>query len=166
MLFRSPRVSAQQSEIKGKSVWLVHPWALRAPPADMPKETVVIGVYLREHHDAWPWPHARWEWVDAAMANVTTRRWWTDTASLAAALSDAASVRSSDDPHITRWLKPLAHLDAAPSLFPPVAQRCKSPSRNPFFAFVWCVLLQQFQRSYQSVSPSSICKFLALEFKL
>ena len=120
---------AEQDEIKDKSVWLVHPWALRAPPADMPKETVVIGVYLREHHDAWPWPQARWKWVDAAMANLTTRRWWADSASLSQALSGAASVRSSDDPHISRWLKPLAHLDAAPSLFPPVAQRCKSFSQ-------------------------------------
>jgi deoxyribodipyrimidine photo-lyase len=125
----SPPASAQQSEIKGKPVWLVHPWSLRAPPADMPPDTVVIGVYLREHHDAWPWPQARWEWVDAAMAAVTTRRWWTDADSLEQALSGAASVRSSDDPHITRWLKPLAHLDAAPSLFPPVAQRCKSFSQ-------------------------------------
>jgi deoxyribodipyrimidine photo-lyase len=119
----------EQHEIKGKSVWLVHPWALRAPPADMPPDTVVIGVYLREHHDVWPWPQARWEWVDAAMASVTARRWWADAASLAAALSGATCVRGSDDPHITRWLKPIAHLDAAPSLFPPVKQRCKSFSQ-------------------------------------
>ena len=115
--------------LKGRQVWLVHPWALRAPPPDLPADVVIIGIYLREHHHAWPWPEARWRWVDKAMAAVTQQRWVIDAAGLAAALSSAAGVRSVEDPHITRWLEPIAALDAAPSLFPLVNQRCSSFSK-------------------------------------
>lgn len=117
------------SQLKGRHVWLVHPWALRAPPADGPEDALVIGVYLREHHAAWPWPEARWHWVDTAMAAVAPQRWWVDAAGLATALAGAALVRSVDDPHIRRWLKPVAQLDAAPALFPPVERPCTSFSQ-------------------------------------
>jgi deoxyribodipyrimidine photo-lyase len=33
------------------------------------------------------------------------------------------------DPHICRWLEPLAHLDDAPSLFPTVERHCTSFSQ-------------------------------------
>jgi deoxyribodipyrimidine photo-lyase len=115
--------------LRGREVWLVHPWALRAPPVGVPTDGVCIGLYLHEHHSAWPWPEARWRWVDTAMAAVTTERWHTGTADAAAALAGAASVRSVDDPHLTRWLKPLARLDAAPVLFPAVERHCSSFSQ-------------------------------------
>jgi deoxyribodipyrimidine photo-lyase len=115
--------------LRGREVWLVHPWALRAPPAELPADAAVIGVYPREHHRMWPWPEARWAWVDAAMAEVAPERWLVDAAGLASALAGAASVRSVDDPQVTRWLQGVASLDAAPSLFPPVAQRCRSFSQ-------------------------------------
>jgi deoxyribodipyrimidine photo-lyase len=124
----APDAAAVQ-QIKGRDVWLVHPWALRAPPADVGKDTVILGVYLQEHHSAWPWSEARWRWVDSAMAEVTQQRWWVDSAGLAAALVGAASVRSVEDPHITAWLKPLAQLDAAPTLFPQVDLPCSSFSQ-------------------------------------
>ena len=115
--------------LRGREVWLVHPWALRAPPADLPDGAVLIGLYLREHHAAWPWPEARWRWVDAAMAAVAPQRWFVDAAGLATALAGAARVRSVDDPHLTRWLQRVAQLDAAPTLFPPVERRCESFSQ-------------------------------------
>ena len=115
--------------LRGREVWLVHPWALRAAPADLPDHVVVVGVYLREHHDAWPWPEARWRWVDHAMSAVAPERWFLDAASLGAALAGAASVRSIDDPHLTPMLQRVAQLDAAPSLFPPVERRCESFSQ-------------------------------------
>ncbi len=121
--------AAAVAQLKGRDVWLVHPWALRAPPTDVHKDTVMIGVYLREHHQAWPWPEARWRWVDSAMADLTPQRWWVNSTELAAALAGAASVRSVDDPHIASWLKPLAQLDAAPTLFPPVNRQCASFSQ-------------------------------------
>jgi deoxyribodipyrimidine photo-lyase len=115
--------------LTGRDVWLVHPWALRAPPVDLDKNALIIGVYLREHHAAWPWSEARWRWVDAAMAGVTQQRWWVDSSSLGAALQGAASVRSVDDPHVTAWLKPFAQLDPAPALFPLVDRPCTSFSQ-------------------------------------
>ena len=115
--------------LRDREVWLVHPWALRAPPADLPDGAAVIGLYLREQHEAWPWPEARWRWVDAAMAATTPERWTVDAAGLAAALAGAARVRSVDDPHLTRWLQRVARLDAAPTLFPLVVQRCESFSQ-------------------------------------
>ena len=115
--------------LRGREVWLVHPWALRAPPADRPDGAVPIGVYLHEHHRAWPWPEARWRWVDAAMATVSPERWFVDAAGLAAALAGAARVRSVDDPHLTGRLGGVASLDAAPTLFPVVERPCGSFSQ-------------------------------------
>lgn len=121
--------TTQAAHGQGRTVWLVHPWALRAPPTDLPPDTEVIGVYLREHHTAWPWPEARWRWVDAAMAAWAPRRWFVDAAGLAAALAGAKQVRTVADPHITQWLAPFVQLDPAPMLFPPVERRCHSFSQ-------------------------------------
>ena len=118
--------AADPEALKGRHVWLVHPWALRPAPSDLPEDTVVIGVYLRDHHQAWPWPEARWRWVDAALADVASRRWWAGAAELQHALQGAASVRSVDDPHLPPWLPRLAQCAPAPRLFPPVERPCRS----------------------------------------
>ena len=102
---------------------------MRPPPADLADGALVIGLYLREHHQAWPWSAARWRWVDAAMAAIAPERWTIDAVGLAGALAGAARVRSVDDPHLGRRLQPVAQLDAAPTLFPPVERRCGSFSR-------------------------------------
>lgn len=62
----------------GRHVWLVRRWAPRSLPLELTEGTVVIGVFLREHHQAWPWPEARWRWIPAAIAGVTVSRWWVD----------------------------------------------------------------------------------------
>jgi deoxyribodipyrimidine photo-lyase len=115
--------------LTGRDVWLVHPWALREPPADLPEGARVIGLYLQEHHRAWPWPEARWRWVDAAMSVVTPQRWFVDAAGLARALAGARSVRSAQDPHLTRWIPSLAQWDPVLHLFPPVERHCSSFSQ-------------------------------------
>ena len=122
-------LAAAEERLRGREVWLVHPWALRAPPPDLSASAVVIGLYLREHHAAWPWPEARWRWVDTAMAAVTGERWLVDAPGLQRLLASASRVRSVDDPHITRWLNPLAQLEAAPALFPRVDRPCSSFSQ-------------------------------------
>ncbi len=119
----------QAGHWQGRTIWLMHPWALRAPPADLPAGTEVIGVYLREHHAVWPWPEARWRWVDAAMAARTPQRWFVGAQELAEALAGAAQVRAVADPHITRGLAHFAQLDPAPTLFPAVERRCHSFSQ-------------------------------------
>jgi deoxyribodipyrimidine photo-lyase len=136
-LFKSPPADVQlqapdavaSQQLKGRDVWLVHPWALRAPPPGLRDDAVVIGVYPREHLQVWPWPEARWRWIDAAMAAVTQQRWWVDAPGLATALIGAASVRSVEDPHIAQWLKPCAQLDTEPALFAPVDRQCNSFSQ-------------------------------------
>ena len=125
----SVALAADQERFRGREVWLIHPWALRAPPPDLPASAVVIGLYLRDHHAAWPWPEARWRWVDTAMAAITRERWLVNAQDLRRLLAGAARVRSVDDPHITRWLYPLAQLDAAPALFPQVDRPCGSFSQ-------------------------------------
>lgn len=120
---------AAAQRLRGREVWLVHPWALHAPPQDLPDGAAVIGLYLREHHAAWPWPAARWRWVDAAMAAVAPQRWVVDAVGLAGALAGAARVRSVADPHLVRRLERVARLEPAPALFAPVEQRCTSFSQ-------------------------------------
>lgn len=128
LALRGPDATTAE-QLRGREVWLVHAWALRAPPTDLPDSVVVIGVYLRDYHEGWPWPAARWRWVDAAMTAVTPQRWFIDAASLGTVLAGAARVRSVDDPHLTRWLKPIAQLDASPTLFRPVERHCHSFSQ-------------------------------------
>jgi deoxyribodipyrimidine photo-lyase len=121
--------AAALRHLQGRHVWLVHPWALRAAPAGLPEGTVAVGLYLREHHQAWPWPAARWRWVDAAMAAVAPERWFVSSHDLATVLAGAASVRSVSDPHMAHRLQAVARLDAEPALFPPVEQPCSSFSQ-------------------------------------
>jgi deoxyribodipyrimidine photo-lyase len=125
----APPSPVDVEQLRGRDVWLVHPWALRPPPADLPEGALVIGMYLREHHQAWPWPEARWRWVDAAMAAVTAQRWYVDAAGLARALAGARRVRSLDDPHLKPWIPSVAQWDPAPNLFPPVERPCSSFSQ-------------------------------------
>ena len=103
--------------------------SLRPAPPDFAPDGVCIGLYLDEHHRHWPWPAERWRWVDDAMAAVAPERWHATREQAAAALAGAARVRTVDDPHLTRWLKTIARLDAAPTLFPLVERRCSSFSQ-------------------------------------
>ena len=115
--------------LRGRRVWLVHPWALRAPPANLPADTLVMGVFPREHHTAWPWPAARWQWVHAAMVAVAPECWFSGSRELAMALAGAAEVRTVADPHLDGWLPSLVQADPAPRLFPLVDRPCSSFSQ-------------------------------------
>ncbi len=115
--------------LRDQVVWLAHPWALRAPPAHLPAGARVIGIYLREFHEARPWSGARWHWVDAAMAQMTSARWYLDLPGLKQRLAGAAEVHSVDDPHLRPWLGQIAQLDPAPALFAPIERPCTSFSQ-------------------------------------
>lgn len=128
LVLQAPAASAID-RLRGREVWLVHPWALRAAPADLPDDTIIIGVYPQEHHAVWPWPESRWRWVDAAMAAVAPERWYLDSNCLATVLAAAAQVRSVSDPHIAQALPRRVILDPAPALFPLVERRCDSFSQ-------------------------------------
>jgi deoxyribodipyrimidine photo-lyase len=115
--------------VAGRDVWLVHPWALGEPPADLPADAVVLGVCVADAHRAWPWTASRWRFVGTRMAALAPLRWWGDAASIAAALASARQVRSLADPHIDRWLAGHVALAPPPALFPVVDRRCDSFSQ-------------------------------------
>ena len=112
--------------VKGRDVWLVHPWSLGEPLAPLPADTVVIGVFLDEFHRAWPWSERRWHFVGSRMAELTADLWHGDAAAIGAALKGSRNVRSIDEPHLAPWLARWAACEAAPALFPPVDRRCDS----------------------------------------
>lgn len=132
LLFEPPHgfgtVAPDAALVKGRDVWLVHPWNLGALPA-LPPDTLVLGVFLADFHRAWPWSERRWRFVGTRMAALTSHRWHGDAAVVGAALAGARRVRSVDEPHLAPWLARWAECVAAPALFPPVAGRCDSFSQ-------------------------------------
>jgi deoxyribodipyrimidine photo-lyase len=114
--------------VKGRDVWLVHPWNLGELPA-LPPDTQVLGVFVADFHRAWPWSERRWRFVSERMAALTLHRWYGDAAMLGVALAGARRVRSVDEPHLSPWLARWAECVTAPALFPPVAGRCDSFSQ-------------------------------------
>jgi deoxyribodipyrimidine photo-lyase len=126
------RPGPADAAVQGREVWLLHPWALRAPPpalagADSP---VCIGIALAEHHATWPWPARRWQWVQQGMAAHSQVQWFGDLATLQAALQGARAVRSVAEPHLAAALPLLCtELLAPPTLFAPVSRRCDSFSQ-------------------------------------
>ncbi len=115
--------------VAGRDVWLVHPWSLGPPPATLPADTLVIGVFVADFHRVWPWSARRWHFVGSRMAELATRRWYGDAAAIGAALNGARNVRSCDEPHMAPWLARWAECVAAPALFPTVERRCDSFSQ-------------------------------------
>ena len=115
--------------VQGRDVWLVHPWALGALPADLPADAVVLGLWLSDFHHAWPWSPARWAFVQTRMAALAPVQWQGNAADVGAALSQARSVRSVYEPHLAPWLPQLAQCSPAPALFAAVDRRCDSFSQ-------------------------------------
>jgi deoxyribodipyrimidine photo-lyase len=94
----------QAADVAGRGVWLVHPWALGEPPADLPHNCLRVGLWPTEHHDAWPWSPARWAFVGTRMAALTPLRWCASRPALAQALAGARSVHTLADPHVSALL--------------------------------------------------------------
>jgi deoxyribodipyrimidine photo-lyase len=115
--------------VRGREVWLVHPWSLGALPEDLPPQTLVIGVLVDDFHRAWPWSPARWAFVGARLAALAPLRWHGTADDIGRALAGARCVCTIDNPHIGRWLGRWAETLPAPALFPPVARHCDSFSQ-------------------------------------
>jgi len=116
----------EAAAVKGREVWLLHPWNLGELPSRLPANTVVIGVFLTDFHRAWPWSEQRWRFVASRMSELTSLKWQGDVHAMAAALQGALQVRSVAEPHLAPWLARLAACEAAPELFPPLVKRCDS----------------------------------------
>jgi len=115
--------------VAGRDVWLVHPWGLGALPAELPSDTLVIGMFVADFHRDWPWSEHRWRFVGAGMSALAAQRWYGDAAAIEAALRGARSVRSVDEPHLAPWLARWAECKPASALFPPVDRQCDSFSK-------------------------------------
>ena len=114
--------------VAGREIWLVHPWNLGVLP-DLPPDTLVLGLFVRDFHQAWPWSERRWRFVQARMRQLTVHQWHGDADAIGDALAGARRVRSVDEPHLAPWLARWAQCQAAPVLFPEVPLRCDSFSR-------------------------------------
>lgn len=117
---------SQGVDVAGRDVWLVHPWALGEPPADLPADRVAIGWWPAEHHAAWPWSAARWTFVATRMAAIAPVRLHGDRQALSRVLAGARSVTTRADPHVSPWLPETVVQRATPRLFAEVDRSCGS----------------------------------------
>ncbi|WP_295552256.1 FAD-binding domain-containing protein [uncultured Pseudacidovorax sp.] len=107
-------------------VWLVHPWALRAPPADMAPGVECLGWWPLEAPGVRSWRAARTAFVQAAMRPLVDECVVGSAAELAEALAGAQAVHAWDEPHLADLWPEGVHLHAVPALFGPVTRRCDS----------------------------------------
>lgn len=125
---------------RGREVWLVHPWSLAPPPADLGPEVLRVGVYLREFHQTWPWSARRWQFVNAAMSAGSgegagaQQRCLLDAAGLARAIGGARRVWMQAAPHWVPWqaawsLAPALRLRPVPRVFAQPEEPCESFSQ-------------------------------------
>ncbi|HET8871310.1 MAG TPA: FAD-binding domain-containing protein [Aquabacterium sp.] len=113
-------------DIADHDVWLVPPWALGDPPANLADGVIRLGWWPISHHARWPWSDARWQFVGSRMSAITHRIWGVDTEELARRLNSARSVHTVSDLHVTPYL-PANVIQHAPSrLFAEIDHPCGS----------------------------------------
>jgi len=112
--------------VQGRTVWLVHPWGLGAPPEDLPPDRICIGWWPQPHHACWPWSERRWRFAATRMEDITSHDCYGDGASLLRLLSGAHDIQTLFNPHVSRLLPAVVRQRAAPSLFPAVETTCRS----------------------------------------
>ena len=117
---------ASGAAVVDRDVWMVHPWALRKPPADLPAGVLRVSICPAEFHDRWAWSDARWAFVGARMRELSTLCWRDSAAAIAAALQSARSVRGVGDAHLDARLRGMTGMSAPRQLFAPVERPCSS----------------------------------------
>ena len=122
----APAQLARVDDVRDRDVWLVHPWALRDAPGDLPGEAVHLSICETAFHAEWPWSEARWSFVGARMRAMAPVHWHDSSAAIAAALRSARSVRSVDDPHLGAEIRRLIAPEPARRLFADVERPCTS----------------------------------------
>ena len=116
----------QAAEVAGRDVWLVHPWALGEPPADLPAGCLHVGWWPAEPAALWPWSAARWAFAGARMAAIAPLRWHGTAQDLAKALNGVRSAQTVADPHLGAHLPPQLVQRAPLRLFAEVDRPCAS----------------------------------------
>ncbi len=116
--------AAEAAQVQGREVWLLHPWSLGDLPAHLAPQTLVLMVWVKDFHQAWPWSVQRWRFIGERLAELQAQaaivHWWDDAASIGRALAGAASVRCVMDWHLQPWLAQWADCAPEPLLFPEV----------------------------------------------
>ena len=115
--------------VAGRSVWLVHPWALGEPPRDLPADCLRVGWWPQAFHNDWPWGSARWAFVGQRMGQITPFSWFADAEALSQALTNARSVYTQADPHVDPFLPHCVTRRPADELFEAVQRPCTSFSQ-------------------------------------
>ncbi len=119
-------ITPRADDVAGRDVWLIHPWALGEPPANLPAGCVHVAWWPAEHHAAWPWSGARWQFVGARMAALATLTWHGNQQQLAQALAAARLVQTRADAHVSVWLPACVKQGPSPRLFAEVDRPCAS----------------------------------------
>ncbi len=107
-IFQSPTLADLIQLVKGRHVYLVHPWSLGELPANLPTDALVLGVIDLAFHVKHPWSAKRWAWVGARMQALCGRCYAPSFNALQALLNLASSVQYAPNPHAA-WLSELAH---------------------------------------------------------
>ena len=125
-----PALSAPNGQaVRGRDVWLVHPWALGSLPADLAPNTLCVAAFIAQIHAEHAWSAARWRFVATRMAELASVHWFGSAGELATALSAARSVQTLASAHLGDHLTPQVVCRPVARLFPTVATRCDSFSR-------------------------------------
>jgi deoxyribodipyrimidine photo-lyase len=114
------------ADVAGRHIWLIHPWALGEPPADLPADCLRVAWWPAEHHAVWPWSAARWRFVSARMTVLSTLQWFGHSEQLTGALAAARSAQTQADGHVSALLPPGVRQRPAPRLFADVDHPCAS----------------------------------------
>lgn len=124
-----PAAEEMDRLVRGRDVWLVHPWALNDPPPDLPPHTLVLAVVPRDVLARRPWSERRWAFVGARMRALASWRWCLDAPGLAQMLRAARTVQTVDDAHIAHWWPSQVTRRPEPRLFASANVACDSFSR-------------------------------------
>jgi len=109
-----------------RDVWLVHPWALGAPPSDLPPHCVCLAWWPAEALAARPWSAARWAFAGTRMAELAALNGSGSREQLAKVLASARTVQTVANPHMAGQLPAQVQQRATPRLFAEVDRPCTS----------------------------------------
>ena len=114
------------ADLAGRDVWLVHPWALGEPLADLSANCLCLVWWPAQFHKTWPWSAARWSFVNQRMLALSSLGWHSQTDELAQALAGARSVQTVANPHLSALLPRCVQQRLPPRLFAPMDRPCAS----------------------------------------
>nr|WP_231638178.1 FAD-binding domain-containing protein [Piscinibacter sakaiensis] len=119
-------LAAAADAVRGREVWLAHPWALGDPPADLAPDTLVLAWWPVDVLSARPWSAARRDFAATRLAALSTQRWACDGATLGRLLAGARRVRTRGDPQLAGRLPASVQARPVPRLFAAVERPCPS----------------------------------------